>query len=191
MPFGLKTAPAHFTKAIRRLLSARYGDKTLKDRLGPGASEVLSTEPYAFAYMDDIIIYSDDEESHLEHVKDVLRRVKEFGLKISAEKTHLFKSEVRYLGHIISREGTKMDPEKVRVLKEYPLPQNVAQLHSFVSTVGFYKNFFGKKFTELAKPLREMVQRGSVRWDKSKLECFHKIRDMVAEEKFLKPPRLE
>ena len=58
MPFGLKTAPAHFTKAIRRLLSARYGDKTLKDRLGPGASEVVSTEPYAFAYMDDIIIFS-------------------------------------------------------------------------------------------------------------------------------------
>ena len=166
MPFGLKTAPAHFTKAIRRLLSARYGDKTLKDRLGPGASEVLSTEPYAFAYMDDIIIFSDYEESHLEHVKDVLRRVREFGLKISADKTHLFKSEVKYLGHIVSREGTRMDPEKVRVLKEYPLPQNVTQLHSFVSTVGFYKKFFGKKFTDLARPLREMVQKGSVQWDK-------------------------
>jgi hypothetical protein len=138
--------------------------------------------------MDDIIIYSDDEESHLEHVKDVLRRVREFGLKISAEKTHLFKAEVKYLGHIISREGNRMDPEKVRVLKEYPLPQNVAQLHSFVSTVGFYKNFFGKRFTDLAKPLREMVQRGSVQWDKNKLECFQKIRDMVAEERFLKPP---
>ena len=99
------TAPAHFTpKAIRRLLSARYGDKTLKDRLGPGATEVLSTEPYAFAYMDDIIIYSDDGESHIEHGKDVLRRVREFGLKVSADKTHLFKSEVRYLGHIVSRE---------------------------------------------------------------------------------------
>ena len=81
-----------------------------------------------------------------------------------------------------------MDPEKVKVLKEYPLPQNVTQLHSFVSTVGFYKKNLGKKFTDLARPLREMVQTGSVQWNKNKLECFHKLRDMVAEERFLKPP---
>ena len=91
MPFGLKTAPAYFTKSIRRMLSAKYGDSSLHERLGPGALETLAADPYAFAYMDDIVIYSDDEESHTQHVLDIMRRIKEFGLKISAEKTHLFK----------------------------------------------------------------------------------------------------
>ena len=73
---------------------------------------MLSTDPYAFAYMDDIISFSDDEESHLEHVKDIQRRRKEFGLNISDDKTYLFKKEVRCLGHSISREGGRRDPEK-------------------------------------------------------------------------------
>ena len=137
MSFGLKTAPAHFTKAIRRMLSAKYGDASLRERLGPGAPETLAADPYAFAYMDDIVIYSDEEESHTKHVLDIMRRIKEFGLKISAEKTHLFKTSIKYLGHIITPEETKMDPDKVSILKNAGLPQTPAALLSFVSTVGF------------------------------------------------------
>ena len=185
MPFGLKTAPALFTKAIRKLLSAQFGDEAFKKMMG---NATLDADDYAFAYMDDIIIFSDDEESHVQHVADVLRRIREFGLKVSAEKCHLFKQEVRYLGHIISTKGTRMDPDKVSVLRNIPLAQTVTALHSFIATVGFYKNFFGMKFVELAKPLRKMVQEGNMNWTKSAIKKFEMMKDMITNEKFLTPP---
>jgi hypothetical protein len=185
MPFGLKTAPALFTKAIRKLLSAQFGDEAFKKLMG---NATLDADDYAFAYMDDIIIFSDDEESHVQHVADVLRRIREFGLKVSAEKCHLFKQEVRYLGHIISTKGTRMDPDKVSVLRNIPLPKTVTALHSFIATVGFYKNFFGMRFVELAKPLRKMVQEGNMNWTKSAVKKFEMMKDMITNEKFLTPP---
>lgn len=188
MPFGLKTAPALFTKAIRRMLSAKYGDVTLKERLGPGAPETLNTDPYAFAYMDDIVIFSDDEESHTQHVLDIMRRLKEFGLKVSAEKTHLFKKEVKYLGHIIGRFGTKMNLDKVDIINQWELPQTPPGLLSFVPTVGFYKNFLGEKFVQLAKPLREMINSGNMKWTAKNIQKFKLIKEMITSETVLASP---
>jgi hypothetical protein len=138
--------------------------------------------------MDDIVIYSDDEESHTQHVLDIMRRIKEFGLKISAEKTHLFKKSIKYLGHIITPEGTKMDPDKVSILKDAELPQTAAALLSFISTVGFYKNFLGNKFVQLAKPLREMIQSGNMNWTPKNRQKFQLIKDMITNEQVLIAP---
>ena len=181
LPFGLKTAPALFTQAIRKMLSANYRDPKVYDEFG-------TADNFSFAYMDDIIIYSKNQEEHLKHVADIMRRIDEFGFKIQAEKCKFFQSSVKYLGHVVSEGKIKMDPEKVEIIRNWPKPETTASLHTFIATVGFYAPFFGKSFTEYAKSLREMVRKGDCTWTPESNKAFNAIRKMVTSESFVVPP---
>ncbi len=143
---------------------------------------------FAYAYMDDIIVYSNSQEEHARHVSDILRRIKEFGFKIAAGKTTLFRRSVRYLGHIISEGMVTMAQDKVDVIKNWPVPDTAAKLHSFVSTVGFYKNFFGFEFVTRAKKLREMVQSQDMTWTSKRMAAFKGLKAMVTDKKFVSSP---
>ena len=78
-----------------------------------------------------------------------------------------------------------MDPDKVSILKNAWLPQTPAALLSFISTVGFYKNFLGEKIVQLAKRLREMIQSGNINWTPKSKQTFQMIKDMITDEQFL------
>ena len=78
-------------------------------------------DQFCAPYPDDMIVYSASSQNHVEHVRLVLRRLKENGIKIKAEKCHLFKKEVVYLGRIVSEEGYHIDPENIKpILKLKP-----------------------------------------------------------------------
>ena len=121
----LKTAPALFAQAISKMLGPDYEDSEVRAVYG-------STELYAVAYVDDIIIFSEEEEKHVDHVGDVLRRIRTFGFKIAIEKCKWFKPEVKYLGHIISKGIIKMNPEKGAIIRSYERPKTKAGLVSFM-----------------------------------------------------------
>ena len=97
MPFGLTNAPASFQNFIN-------------DALQP------FLDRFATAYLDDILIYSDTLEEHKVHVRQVLEQLQRYGLHLKPEKCEFFRTEVKYLGLIIGREGIKMDPEKIRTV---------------------------------------------------------------------------
>ena len=164
LPFGLKTAPALFTQAIQRMLGPAYTN-----------GDVGPTSEFAFAYIDDIIIWSQTAEEHMKHLQDIFRRLKEFGLKVAGKKCEFFQKKVNYLGHVVSNGKWVPNPDKVKVIAEYPLPQTVAKLHTFIATAGFY-NAFIPGFAKSVEPLRRMVNAMDMTWTKSRIRAFEKIR---------------
>ncbi|XP_041958650.1 uncharacterized protein cuzd1.1 [Alosa sapidissima] len=106
MPFGLCNAPASF----QRLMEVVLGDL---------AFDVL------LIYLDDVLVFSSDFDSHCEKLDLVFSRLKEHGLKLKPSKCFLLKTEVKFLGHIVSAAGVQVDMEKVKALQDWPTPKNV------------------------------------------------------------------
>ena len=106
MPFGLTNAPAHFQCFINDVLH-------------------LFLDAFCTAYLDDILIYSETLEEHQVHVKKVLEALSKVGLHLKLEKGEFHKTEVKYLGLIISVDGVKMDPKKIKAIVEWGAPKNL------------------------------------------------------------------
>lgn len=81
-------------------------------------------------FLDDLIVFSSTLEEHQARLIHVLERLREYGLKLSPVKCRFFQTSVRYLGHFVSREGVKTDPQKVESLKTQPRPQTLKELQS-------------------------------------------------------------
>ena len=89
--------------------------------------------------MDDILIHSPDVATHKQHVERVIERLVEKKLKIKRSKCDLVKPEVKFLGHIISHGQISTDPEKIKAVQEFPIPQTLQQLQSFMGLAGYYR----------------------------------------------------
>ena len=138
MPFGLSNAPATF----QRLMENCFGDMNMQSCL---------------IYLDDIVVFSRTFEEHVQRLSMVFERLIDAGLKLSPEKCKLFQDRIKYLGHIVSVDGISTDPEKIRCVKEWPVPQNISQLQSFLGFVGYYRRFI-KDFSKVSRPLYEMLK---------------------------------
>ena len=109
MPFGLTNAPATFQHLMENCL----GDLHLN---------------WCIIYLDDIIIYSKTPEEHVKRLEAVFRKLSKAGLKLKPSKYEFFKSEITYLGHIVSSEGIVTDPKKIKVIQLWPRPETVTQV---------------------------------------------------------------
>ena len=138
MPFGLSNAPATF----QRLMENCLGDMNMQSCL---------------IYLDDIVVFSRTYEEHIERLKKVFERLVEAGLKLSSAKCNLFQKELKYLGHIVSPESIATDPKKVECVREWPVPQNLKQLQSFLGFVGYYRRFI-KDFSKISRPLYDLFK---------------------------------
>lgn len=137
MPQGITNAPSTFQRLMERCM----GDINLK--------EVL-------VFLDDLIVFSDSLEEHEKRLQHVLLRLRENGLKLSQSKCRFFQTSVRYLGHIVSREGVETDPEKTAATKTWPVPQTLKQLRSFLGFAGYYRRFI-KDYSKIVKPLNDLT----------------------------------
>ena len=112
------------------------------------------------AYIDDIIVYSKNFEDHLRHLNLIFERLKQFNVQVKPSKCLLFKQEVLYLGHIVSREGIKVNPEKIEVIRTMPPPKNVKGVRSFLGVTGYFRRFI-KGYGELAEPLIKLTRKNN------------------------------
>jgi hypothetical protein len=112
VPFGLTNGPAAFQRFINKVLGEYLDD-------------------FATAYVDDILIYSENEKDHEGHVKMVFQRLREAGLQASLPKCEFNVTRTRYLGFIISTEGIEVDPEKVRAVVDWKKPDTVGEFNPF------------------------------------------------------------
>jgi hypothetical protein len=132
MLFGLTNAPASFQ---------RWMNEVLSDYL----------DVFCIAYLDDILIYLDNIEQHQQHVKMILERVEDIGLRLKASKCEFHTNRTEYLGYIISPSSIQMDLEKVRAVVEWREPMNVKGVQSFLGFPNFYRRFI-RDFSKITVP---------------------------------------
>ena len=107
-------------------------------------------------FIDDIIVFSNTLEEHEIRLRQVLERLKEYGLKLSPEKCKFFQTSVKYLGHIVSENGVETDPGKIEALKTWPRPKNLKELRSFLGFSGYYRRFI-QDYSKITKPLNDLT----------------------------------
>ncbi|KAJ1582987.1 hypothetical protein NDA12_006680 [Ustilago hordei] len=159
MPFGLANAPAHFQSFINDIF---------RDIIGI----------YVVVYLDDFLIFSDTEEAHVKHVTEVLARLRSNRLFAKLSKCEFHTKTVEFLGYIIKPTGIEMDPEKVRTVKEWPMPESIHDIQRFLGFANFYRRFIAH-FARIAKPLTALVK-PIERFKKLELpeeaqQAFHKL----------------
>jgi len=139
VPFGLKGAPAIFQRLMNTVLAGLTGLK-------------------AFVYLDDIIIYALSIADHSEKLKAVFERLRTFNLKLQPSKCTFMRKEVNYLGHVITDQGVKPNPQKIKCVIEFPIPTNEKEVKSFLGVSGYYRRFV-PGYGRIAKPLTTLLKK--------------------------------
>jgi len=125
-------------------------------KLGP------ELEPNVFVYLDDIIIVSPNLKSHLQHLREVFNRLHRANLRINPEKCKFGTDQLRYLGHLITRNGISTVPEKTEVITRIPPPRNVREIRQFLGLLSWYRRFV-ENFSDRARPLTRLTSK-KVKW---------------------------
>ncbi|KAG7674304.1 hypothetical protein KSW81_006109 [Nannochloris sp. 'desiccata'] len=160
MPFGLSNAPATFSRLMMEIFKDYLYD-------------------FVLVYLDDILIFSKDEEEHEKHVRLVLDRLKEHNLIAKLSKCSFFQAEVEYLGFVVSGNGVKMAEDKVRAVLEWPTPSNATEVRGFLGLTGYYRHFI-KHYAHIAAPLNELTKK-SLRflWTPLHTHAFEELKKSV------------
>ena len=160
MPFGLTNAPAAFMKMM---------NSVFRDFL----------DEFVIIFIDDILIYSKDEESHRKHLRAVLERLREHKLYAKLSKCSFWQKSIGFLGHIVSDQGISVDPEKIRAIKDWPRPRSATEVRSFLGLAGYYRNFV-KGFGSLAQPMTRLTGKDvKFTWSEECEGCFSALKDML------------
>ena len=166
-PFGLAQAPAYFQRLI---------------------NEVLAPFDFAFGYLDDILIYSPDVETHLKHLGLIFQRLHEVDLKLKMEKCSFLKKHIQYLGYIVSGDGLKPVPEKLSAIQQMPCPYTPKKVKQFLDLVGYYRKFI-PQYADIAKPLNALTRKGTAfKWSDICQRSFDLLKAMLSEEPILVYP---
>ena len=105
--------------------------------------EVIEGLPFAYGYLDDILVFSKSIE-HYQHCEIIFKRLKKYKLNLSYEKCAFLKSQVQYLGQLLSGAGTEPVPEKLQALREMAEPDCAKGIKTFLGFVGYYRKFIPK-----------------------------------------------
>ena len=165
VPFGLPQAPAYFQLLMNKVL------KGLK---------------FTMTYLDDIIIFSQDELQHLEHLEIVFSHLREAGLKMKCSKCDFFKSEIHYLGHLISPEGISPLPNKLDSIRHMPVPNSAKEIKQFLGLTGYYRKFV-PRFADISRPLTTLTKKDAkFMWTSACQKSFELLKEALCGEPVLK-----
>ena len=165
VPFGLAQAPAYFQLLMNKVL------KGLK---------------FAMMYLDDIIIFSQDELQHLEHLEIVFSCLQEAGLKMKHSKCDFFKSEIHYLGHLVSPEGISSLPNKLDSIRHMPVPNSMKEIKQFLGLTGYYRKFV-PRFADISRPLTTSMKKDvKFKWTSACQKSFVLLKEALCGEPVLK-----
>jgi len=154
-------------------------------------------------YLDDLIIFSDSYEQHIERLGLILTRLKECGIKLSSEKCFFIQRKVNFLGHVVGEDGIETDPEKIEKIKNYPRPTNSDELRSFLAFCGYYRKFL-ENFSRVIRPLADLLPPTSTKkrnkgkqehvkwkWEQEHQVVFDKLKDLLTSPPILAYPNFE
>ena len=139
IPFGLTNAPAAFMDLMNRVFSP-YLDK------------------FVIVFIDDILVYSGSPEEHAEHLRTVMKILRERQLYAKFSKCQFWLNKVVFLGHVISPEGISVNPQKIEVIVNWKPPTNVSEVRIFLGLAGYYRKFV-EGFSKIAIPLTNQLKK--------------------------------
>jgi len=139
-------------------------------------------------YLDDIIVISPDFSTHISRLREVFERLRGASLKLKPSKCTLLQPEVKYLGHIVSRNGVATDPKKVRAVKDWVTPQDLAGLRAFLGLVGYHRQYI-PDFAGVAQPLNRLTAKGVTwQWTSVEQRAFDCLKSRLLEAPILTYP---
>lgn len=170
LPMGLCNAPATF--------------QTLMNQVFHDCIDV-----FMVVYMDDLLIFSKTRAEHMQHLETVLSRLEAQELYVAPRKCSFLQPETEFLGMIVSRDGIRVNPEKVKVIQDWPKPQSLTELRSFIGLLQFFRRFI-KNFSGVAGPLTELTKKGVGidKWDSTCDTAFSTLKTALVSAPILMAP---
>ncbi|KAJ9517107.1 hypothetical protein QJQ45_002621 [Haematococcus lacustris] len=162
LPFGLCNAPATFQRLMNDIFRKELDDCVI-------------------VYLDDILIFSRNQQEHAQHLRRVLDLLQEHKLYAKLSKCEFGLDKTEFLGHIISSAGIACDPAKVAAVETWPVPTTVHDVRSFLGLANFYRRFI-KNFSDIAAPLTALTQadghdkQGKVTWTSTQQSAFDALK---------------
>jgi hypothetical protein len=167
LPFGVNNGPATYQRCVDHILTGLKGIDS-------------------FNYLDDLICYSATTEEHAEKFERIFQRLEQANFKIQPSKCVFATYTVEYLGHILTKEGVKPDPRKIRAVGEYPTPpRRFRDVRAFIGLAGYYRRHI-RNFAEIAKPLTNLIRKYvPFEWRLEQQEAFIKLKNVLSQEPLL------
>jgi hypothetical protein len=167
LPFGLKTAPSTFQRMMNSVLCGLTGTR-------------------CFVFLDDIVIYAKFLQEHDSKLREVFSRIRKYNLKLQPDKCEFLRTEVNYLGHVITEDGVRPDSKKVEVIQNFPQPTTTKKLKSFLSMASYYRKFIAD-FSKIATPLHRLLKKDvKFEWTSDQENAFQRLT-----QKLISPPVLQ
>jgi hypothetical protein len=172
MSFRLTNAPTHFMYLMNSVFMPEL-------------------DKFVMVFIDDILIYSKNEEEHGKHLQIILQRLREHQLYAKLSKCAFWLKDVPFLGHIISAEGIVIDPSKVQEVSDWKSPKLVTQIRSFLGLAGYYHRFI-PNFSKIAKPMPKLLEKDTkFKWSEECEETFLTLKKFLTIMPVLAQPDIE
>ena len=173
MPFGLTNAPATFQRLMECVLAGLVGEECL-------------------IYLDDIIVFSSTFKEHLLRLSRVFQALCDAGLQLKPSKCHLALKQVRYLGHIVSKDGITPDNDKISAVIGYPVPSNAKQLKQFLGLSNYYRRFI-RNYALIAEPLHKILRKSKqpFQWNEACQHAFETLKQKLTTPPILTYPNFK
>ena len=155
MPFGLTNALAAFMDLMHRVFQPNL-------------------DQFVVVFVDDILIYSQTEREHEDHLGIVLQLLRDHQLYAKLSKCEFWLTEVRFLGHIVLASRVSVDPEKVEVMMSWERPKSVFEIRSFLGLAGYYRRFI-EDFSRLVAPMTKLTRK-SFEWNDQCEKAFQELK---------------
>jgi hypothetical protein len=168
MPFGLTNAPSTFQGLMNSIFKPFL-------------------RKFVLVFFDDILIYSKYWEDHVQHVDKVLQLLKEKQLYCKPSKCFFGVKEVEYLGHILSHEGVKVDPNMIKAMMEWSIPKTLKNLRGFLGLTGYYNKFVWN-FGRITTPLMTLTKKNAFSWTPKETKSFEQLKEVMCKAPVLTTP---
>jgi hypothetical protein len=172
MSFRLTNAPAHFMYLMNSVFMSELNK-------------------FVMVFIDDILVYSKNEEDHEQNLHIILQRLCDHQLYAKFSKCAFWLKEVPFLGHVISAEGIAVDPSKVQEILNWKSLRSVMQIHSLLGLVGYYCQFI-LNFSKIAKPMTKLLEKDAkFKWSPQCEEAFLTLKKLLTTAPVLAQPNID